>query len=150
MCFNPSPERRVPSPNRYMALAKFCFCKNNKRTIIINNPPALIPTSLTGTSATCVCVCVCVCVCAALQPPATCVCVCVCVCVWPPYCFRVWFKKQTSHTEECFLFAVPERNQQMEGQLVSPEAQVGDGFGSSLSASSDCSPGILAIGGPLF
>jgi hypothetical protein len=38
----------------------------------------------------------------------------------------------------------------MEGQLVSPEAQVGDGFGSSLSASSDCSPGILAIGGPLF
>jgi hypothetical protein len=35
MCFNPSPERRVPSPNRYMAFAKFCFCKNNKRTIII-------------------------------------------------------------------------------------------------------------------
>ena len=34
MCFNPSPERRVPSPNRYMAFAKFCFCKNNKRTII--------------------------------------------------------------------------------------------------------------------
>ena len=33
MCFNPSPERRVPSPNRYMAFAKFCFCKNNKRTI---------------------------------------------------------------------------------------------------------------------
>jgi hypothetical protein len=32
MCFNPSPERRVPSPNRYMAFAKFCFCKNNKRT----------------------------------------------------------------------------------------------------------------------
>jgi hypothetical protein len=25
---------RVPSPNRYMAFAKFCFCKNNKRTII--------------------------------------------------------------------------------------------------------------------
>ena len=23
----------VPSPNRYMAFAKFCFCKNNKRTI---------------------------------------------------------------------------------------------------------------------
>jgi hypothetical protein len=37
MCFNPSPERRVPSPNRYMALAKFCFCKNNKRTIIITS-----------------------------------------------------------------------------------------------------------------
>jgi hypothetical protein len=35
MCFNPSPERRVPSPNRYMAFAKFCFCKNNKRTIIM-------------------------------------------------------------------------------------------------------------------
>ena len=26
-------ERRVPSPNRYMAFARFCFCKNNKRTI---------------------------------------------------------------------------------------------------------------------
>jgi hypothetical protein len=26
-------QRRVPSPNRYMAFAKFCFCKNNKRTI---------------------------------------------------------------------------------------------------------------------
>jgi hypothetical protein len=35
MCFNPSPERRVPSPNRYMVFARFCFCKNNKRTIII-------------------------------------------------------------------------------------------------------------------
>ena len=35
MCFNPSPVRRVPSPNRYMAVARFCFCKNNKRTIII-------------------------------------------------------------------------------------------------------------------
>ncbi len=35
MCFNPSPERRVPSPNRYMTFARFCFCKNNKRTIII-------------------------------------------------------------------------------------------------------------------
>jgi len=35
MCFNPSPERRVPSPNRYMSFARFCFCKNNKRTIII-------------------------------------------------------------------------------------------------------------------
>jgi len=34
MCFNPSLERRVPSPNRYMAFARFCFCKNNKRTII--------------------------------------------------------------------------------------------------------------------
>ena len=32
MCFNP-PVRRVPSPNRYMAVARFCFCKNNKRTI---------------------------------------------------------------------------------------------------------------------
>ncbi len=28
-------KRRVPSPNRYMAFARFCFCKNNKRTIII-------------------------------------------------------------------------------------------------------------------
>ena len=35
MCFNPSPERRVQSPNRYMAFARFCFCKNNKRTIIM-------------------------------------------------------------------------------------------------------------------
>jgi len=34
MGFNPGPERRVPSPNRYMAVARFCFCKNNKRTII--------------------------------------------------------------------------------------------------------------------
>jgi len=24
---------RLPSPNRYMAVARFCFCKNNKRTI---------------------------------------------------------------------------------------------------------------------
>ncbi len=31
-------ERRVPSPNRYMAFARFCFCKNNKRTIIITPP----------------------------------------------------------------------------------------------------------------
>ena len=38
MCFNPSPVRRVPSPNRYMAVARFCFCKNNKRTIdLVNN-----------------------------------------------------------------------------------------------------------------
>jgi len=35
MCFNPGPEKRVPSPNRYIADAKFCFCKNNKRMIII-------------------------------------------------------------------------------------------------------------------
>jgi len=35
MCFNPGPERRVPSPNRYIADTKFCFCKNNKRIIII-------------------------------------------------------------------------------------------------------------------
>ena len=34
MCFNPGPERRVPIPNRYIADAKFCFCKNNKRIII--------------------------------------------------------------------------------------------------------------------
>jgi hypothetical protein len=34
MCFNPGPERRVPSRNRYIADAKFCFCKNNKRIII--------------------------------------------------------------------------------------------------------------------
>ena len=33
MCFNPSPVRRVPSPNRYIAVAKFCFSKNNKRLI---------------------------------------------------------------------------------------------------------------------
>ena len=30
-------QRRVPSPNRYMAFARFCFCKNNKRTININD-----------------------------------------------------------------------------------------------------------------
>jgi len=33
MCFNPSPVRRVPSPDRYTVVARFCFCKNNKRTI---------------------------------------------------------------------------------------------------------------------
>ena len=33
MCFNPSPERRVPSPNRYMAFARFCFCKNKSQAI---------------------------------------------------------------------------------------------------------------------
>jgi hypothetical protein len=32
--FNPGPVRRVPSPNRYTAEAKLCFCKNNKRMII--------------------------------------------------------------------------------------------------------------------
>jgi hypothetical protein len=30
-----SPKWRVPIPNRYTAKAKLCFCKNNKRTIII-------------------------------------------------------------------------------------------------------------------
>ncbi len=41
MCFNPSPVRRVPSPNRYIAVTKFCFCKNNKRLIInrVPDPP---------------------------------------------------------------------------------------------------------------
>jgi hypothetical protein len=34
-------KRRVPSPNRYMAFARFCFCKNNKRTIIIGTAVAL-------------------------------------------------------------------------------------------------------------
>jgi hypothetical protein len=37
MCFNPGPERRVPSPNRYIADTKFCFYKNNKRIIIIKD-----------------------------------------------------------------------------------------------------------------
>ena len=41
MCFNPGPERRVPSPNRYIADAKFCFCKNNKRIIITTSHPDL-------------------------------------------------------------------------------------------------------------
>jgi hypothetical protein len=50
MCFNPSPERRVPSPNRYMAFARFCFCKNNKRTIII---VTLQPSSTSPTVAGC-------------------------------------------------------------------------------------------------
>ena len=31
--FNPGPERRVPSQNRYTSEAKLCFCKNNKRMI---------------------------------------------------------------------------------------------------------------------
>jgi len=38
MCFfflNPGPVWRVPIPNRYTAKAKLCFCKNNKRRIII-------------------------------------------------------------------------------------------------------------------
>ena len=35
--FNPGPVRRVPIPNRYTAKAKLCFCKNNKRTIIITH-----------------------------------------------------------------------------------------------------------------
>jgi|LauGreDrversion2_3_1035106.scaffolds.fasta_scaffold351776_1 hypothetical protein len=35
MCFfNPGPERRVPSPNRYIADAKLCLCKNNKRMMM--------------------------------------------------------------------------------------------------------------------
>jgi len=33
---DPSPVRRVPIPNRYTAKAKLCFCKNNKRSIIIS------------------------------------------------------------------------------------------------------------------
>ena len=33
--FNPGPVWRVPIPNRYTAKAKLCFCKNNKRTIIM-------------------------------------------------------------------------------------------------------------------
>ena len=37
MCFNPSPVRRVPSPNRYIAVAKFCFCKNNKRLVVVQS-----------------------------------------------------------------------------------------------------------------
>ena len=40
------------------------------------------------------------------------------------------------------------RRMSAEGCLVAPEPHVGDGFGSSLSASSDCSPGILAVGAP--
>ena len=38
MCFfffNPGPVWRVPIPNRYTAKAQLCFCKNNKRRIII-------------------------------------------------------------------------------------------------------------------
>jgi hypothetical protein len=33
--FNPGPVRRVPIPNRYTAKAELCFCKNNKRRIIM-------------------------------------------------------------------------------------------------------------------
>jgi hypothetical protein len=33
---------RVPIPNRYTAKAKLCFCKNNKRRIIIEHDNALI------------------------------------------------------------------------------------------------------------
>jgi hypothetical protein len=42
MCFfffNPGPVWRVPIPNRYTAKAKLCFCKNNKRTIIMPGAP---------------------------------------------------------------------------------------------------------------
>jgi hypothetical protein len=35
--FNPGPVRRVQIPNRYTAKAKLCFCKNNKRSIIIRD-----------------------------------------------------------------------------------------------------------------
>jgi hypothetical protein len=35
--FNPGPVWRVPIPNRYTAKAKLCFCKNNKRRIIITD-----------------------------------------------------------------------------------------------------------------
>jgi hypothetical protein len=42
MCFNPSPVRRVPSPNRYIAVAKFCFCKNNKRLIDCARPLSIL------------------------------------------------------------------------------------------------------------
>ena len=40
MCFffNPGPVRRVLIPNRYTAKAKLCFCKNNKRRIIREEP----------------------------------------------------------------------------------------------------------------
>jgi len=41
-CTRAGPERRVPSPNTYIADAKFCFCKNNKR-IIINRPWQSVP-----------------------------------------------------------------------------------------------------------
>jgi hypothetical protein len=33
MCFNPSPERRVPSPDRYMAFAKFCFWRPGEQGV---------------------------------------------------------------------------------------------------------------------
>jgi hypothetical protein len=39
---DPSPVRRVPIPNRYTAKAKLCFCKNNKRSIIVRRSPACI------------------------------------------------------------------------------------------------------------
>jgi hypothetical protein len=51
MCFNPSPVRRVPSPNRYMAVARFCFCKNNKRTINRSTQICLSEWCLQNTSA---------------------------------------------------------------------------------------------------
>jgi hypothetical protein len=52
MCFNPCPERRVPSPNRYIADAKFCFCKNNKRS---SRPPDAPPEALEGPDRTFCC-----------------------------------------------------------------------------------------------
>jgi len=59
MCFfNPGPERRVPSPNRYIAEAKLCFCKNNKRTIIMRIPSCT--RRLRNISSGCALVCMCV------------------------------------------------------------------------------------------
>ena len=47
MCFNHGPEMRVPSPNRYIADAKFCFWKNKKRIIIIKvTEPSTLQDSL--------------------------------------------------------------------------------------------------------
>ena len=44
MCFNPGPKRRVPSPNRYIAVANFCSCKNNKRLMMNIHGIAVRPT----------------------------------------------------------------------------------------------------------
>jgi hypothetical protein len=46
MCFNPGPKRRVPSPNRYIAVANFCSCKNNKRLMMNIHGIAVRPSVL--------------------------------------------------------------------------------------------------------
>jgi hypothetical protein len=52
--FNPGPVWRVPIPNRYTAKSKLCFCKNNKRRIIIANTFVLGPVVINTQTPPCV------------------------------------------------------------------------------------------------